>query len=245
LACDVRDEWRGLVADGVSPDEATSRIVSSYSASLADPDDRGVVVLALAVTQWKTGRLVESVRDAALEVIDSGTDLARWDPGAPRKAREKALAKARVELLSPQPPARKIAKRRLSETPFAPGDVISYEHESGQRFLFWIRRNQRDRGGEYSQAEVLALISRDVPGIQDAIRLPTLTVWSAPRENDRARQVERVGMILIDAHRIPVQRYIVIGNVPVTANRPDISLNVIAARDLDSWLQTLLTDTRH
>lgn len=244
LACDVRDEWRGLIGEGVSPEEATARIVAGYSASFSDPDERGVVVLALALAQWKTGRLAESVRGAALEVIDSGADLARWAPGPQRNARERALAKARAELLSPQPPAKKIAKRRLSHTPFVPGDVVRYEHDSGMRFLFWVEQNTHDQGGSYSVAEVLDFVGRDVPDLADAVRLRAMECYEYL--GDRAAQsASGLCLLLIHASRLFPDRATVIGNQPWPGDRSSGLASFAYAKDLDDWLRPFLPGGDH
>ena len=44
-----------------------------------DEDEACVFWLALAATQSKLGRLIDLVRDRAIEIIDSGADLRRWE----------------------------------------------------------------------------------------------------------------------------------------------------------------------
>ena len=78
-ASDIRGDYRDLLGDGYSPAEATDQILSEWKDSLDDPEERSVVWLALAVTQWKLGRLEERVKGKALEIIDSGSDLDRWE----------------------------------------------------------------------------------------------------------------------------------------------------------------------
>ncbi|SCG52127.1 DUF4259 domain-containing protein [Micromonospora inositola] len=38
-ACDVRDEYRDMLEDGVDDDKATQRMLDSYADVLDDPDD--------------------------------------------------------------------------------------------------------------------------------------------------------------------------------------------------------------
>jgi hypothetical protein len=240
LAVDIRDEWRALIGDGLTPAAATEAILTSAAPELADPGTKSTVWIALAMAQWSTGRLVDTVRDMAVAIIDSGGDLQRWDAGPRRAAREKALARAREQLLSPQPEAKKIPKRRLSQTPFAPGDVISYEHGPGERLLFWVMRNKSDNGGEYSRMEVLDSVGAAVPDTRDAVRLPALAVERPPLPDGRPRDPDRVGITLVNGQRIPAHRYIVIGNEPHPAQRPRCTLNIVAADKLDAWLTALL-----
>ncbi|MGW2146611.1 hypothetical protein ACWCOT_20055 [Nonomuraea bangladeshensis] len=74
LACDVRDEYRELIEDGATDEEARRRVVESYSEALDDPGEAPVFWLALAVTESKLGRLDAVVRDRALGIIERGDD---------------------------------------------------------------------------------------------------------------------------------------------------------------------------
>jgi hypothetical protein len=77
-ACDVRDSCIDLVGDGLTGPEATKALLREWSASLNDPDESPVFWLALAATQWRCGRLEDHVLQQALNVIDSGSDLATF-----------------------------------------------------------------------------------------------------------------------------------------------------------------------
>ena len=116
LACHIRSRWHALIGDGLPADVSTERVLGEHADGLEDSNKRSVVWLALALSQWSTGRLLDSVRDVALEVIDDGSDLGRWNTEALRTAREKALARARSQLLSSEQPPNPIPKRRSSET---------------------------------------------------------------------------------------------------------------------------------
>jgi hypothetical protein len=79
-ACDVRDSYRDLIADGVDDAGATRQVLSLWSDTASgDPDEAVVVWVALAVTQSKLGRLDPAVAGRALELIDGGGDLDRWE----------------------------------------------------------------------------------------------------------------------------------------------------------------------
>ncbi len=69
LACDVRDEFTALIGEGLSAGEATAALVENYRTAIGDPDEGPVFWLALALTQWKIGRLQDEVRDRALSII--------------------------------------------------------------------------------------------------------------------------------------------------------------------------------
>jgi hypothetical protein len=106
-ACDVRDDYRQHLGNGFSGPEATARVLEEYASSLSDPEQAGVVWLALAATQWRCGRLDSTTLENALRVIDSGSDLVRWkDAGRDCKRRAAGLQKLRIQLTSPQPVAK-------------------------------------------------------------------------------------------------------------------------------------------
>lgn len=109
-ACDVRDAFVDLLAEGASPADATRSLIRSWAEEIADVEDGPVFWLALAATQWTYGCLDPDVRARALGVIGDGTDLLRWEgPGLPR--RRAVLAALRAKLLSP-PPAPRRPRRR-------------------------------------------------------------------------------------------------------------------------------------
>jgi hypothetical protein len=118
----------------------------------------------------------------AIEVIDSRSDLRRWERDDPprHRARARVLAKTRGQLLSPPPAPRRIPRRPRSETPYRPGDVLVYRHGSGREFAFWASRNWSDKGGEYNTVEVLDPGGSAAPTLADVSRLPPLRARSGP-----------------------------------------------------------------
>jgi hypothetical protein len=78
LAADLRDEFTDLIAQGLSTTAATKHLVSEYEETLDDSDDSAVFWLALAATQHQLGRLTARVKNKAIQIIDSGADLARY-----------------------------------------------------------------------------------------------------------------------------------------------------------------------
>lgn len=57
-ASDVRDQFRDLIGEGLSTEQATDKLLREYASSLDDPDDGPPFWLGLAVTQWNCGRLL-------------------------------------------------------------------------------------------------------------------------------------------------------------------------------------------
>ncbi len=166
FACDIRDEFKELIGEGMTSDEATKSLVASNSDSLSDEDEASVFWLSLAAIQWKTGRLIEDVKQKAIEVIDTGSDLKRWEVEGDEKLvakRQKELIKLKEQLLSLQPAQKRIAKVYKEFTPFEVGDVFSYAHSSGKYALFRVIGHFVDNGGRRATCEILDFFDTEIP----------------------------------------------------------------------------------
>jgi hypothetical protein len=98
-ASNCRHEFRPLIAEGVSTEEATDKLLREYAASLDDPDEGPPFWLGLAVTQWKCGLLLQRVKEKALDIINTGANLKRWSADAKRRA---VLKKTRARWRPPK-----------------------------------------------------------------------------------------------------------------------------------------------
>lgn len=158
-AADTRDAFLDYIAEGLSPAEATERLTAESADILADQDDGAVFWLALAATQWKSGRLMDSVRDRAIGIIDSGADLRRWQEGGGSQLRSRAkhLERLRERLLSPQPKQTKVKAFQKSSTDFLPGDVAAFRLDERTAIRFCVLDLWADRGGTYSNICLLGL----------------------------------------------------------------------------------------
>ena len=158
-AADTRDAFTDFIAEGLPPAEATDRLVAESADILADDDDAGVFWLSLAATQWKLGRLLDSVRDRAIKIIDSGADLRRWEdnPKAEIKQRKAHLEKLRTQLLRPPPNPKKVNPFAKSSTDFKPGDVATYRLDENTAVRFCVLDIWGDRGGTYANICLLGL----------------------------------------------------------------------------------------
>lgn len=83
---------------------APARLTKSYAGQAGDPEDGVVFWLALAAAQQETGRLTPDVRETALEILDRGGDVARWEAEAPGLAKQRKLVldRLREKLAGPQ-----------------------------------------------------------------------------------------------------------------------------------------------
>ena len=93
LAQEVRAEFEGRVSVGLPVPTATAHAFARFRTALSDPDDGPVVILALAALQWREGVVQAVIRDAAVDLIDSGEATAahRSADATARRARARLL----------------------------------------------------------------------------------------------------------------------------------------------------------
>ncbi|CAM3052800.1 hypothetical protein HAHI6034_12945 [Hathewaya histolytica] len=131
VADDIRSEYNSLLSVGATDEEATSIIFNMYYFDECEgTEDEPIFWFGLALAQWKKGRLTKDIRDAAIDFIDSGEDLERWNiKGAEKdyEKRKKVLENLRETLLSPMPERKKVRKPTVIISPWKPGDVLCYQ----------------------------------------------------------------------------------------------------------------------
>ena len=131
VALDVKDEYKDNLRRGKTNEETMQEIIDKYQELLEDEEDRGVFWLALADTQWNLGRLDEQVKKQALEIIELGTDLKRWEVNEKLyNKRKEILEKIKEKLLSPQPEEKRMPKYRTYKCEWENGDVFAYQLKS-------------------------------------------------------------------------------------------------------------------
>lgn len=191
LACDLRDEFRELVAEGHSPRQATERLRSDYVDVEDLPDQHSVFCLALAATQWKLGRLLDDVRDEALRLIDSGEALELWksslideeDVRSVRR-RQTALEKLREQLLKPQPGPKQIRLPFASRTEWEIGYAVAYRLGSGRHIVFRVIGMDKGRRHRHAIVDIADWIGDEPPvrkEIEGLSRLPSVLFAVTPR----------------------------------------------------------------
>jgi hypothetical protein len=171
-ASDIREEYRSAISNGDSAQAAREKILRSHSPLKEDPDHAAIVWLALALSQWKLGRLEDCVREAAVKAIDSGAALAPWLGTASEKRRGAALAEARETLLGPQPASKTVRRRAESLIDWEVGQLVGYELKSGDGIVLHAQALSRDQGGPYTLFQCLDWRGRELPPDDDLQSLP-------------------------------------------------------------------------
>jgi hypothetical protein len=155
-ACDVRDDYKDILGDGIEEPEATKKILEAWKSELNDIDTAPVFWLTLADVQWKLGRLQPDVKREAIKVIESGADLTRWSENKKYASQRQAiLAVLLKKLHSGQPPIKKVRKRFVQSTDWCLGNVYRYEFITGQYILFHVIGFHEDKGGRGPVCEIL------------------------------------------------------------------------------------------
>jgi hypothetical protein len=178
MACDVRAIYTQLIEDGTDDSDAQGRILELYSQCLEDPETATSVLVALAVTQSKIGRLDPTIRDRAVALIDQGGDLHVWEDESPKfvSARKAALEKARAQLLGPQPKRKRLKPPAKLISGLAAGDVLAFDLPDGP-LIFRIVAIKTTRYGESPIVQALDYRGPTVPSVEVMQSLTPIVVF--------------------------------------------------------------------
>lgn len=213
LAADLRDDYRDLIGAGLSSTQAVEKLLASYASSLADDDEMPVFWLALALTQWKLGRLEERTKEKALGVIESGQGLRRWDGPGQRKKRAAVLEKVRTQLLSPQPSPKRVPRRIEAANDWQAGEVLGLRLQSGNWTLLRVIGHHSDKGGRFAVCELLDWVGAEIPPALAVAELslkkpvPPRTavaqfMFPEPRKKQQQVRLLRLGMVSTPAQKL-------------------------------------------
>lgn len=173
-ACDIRDEFRALIAGGLEPRGAVTRLAKQYLTRASDDCERAVFWMALAATAWRCGRLTPLLRRRALACIAKGGDIQRWEDDAPELVpkRKAAFEALRGQLLSPQPPATRIPKTYRHNFGWRPGDAIAFRVRSGRTVIMRVLGIDRYRADELPVMDIAQWRGRRVPDAKTIAKAP-------------------------------------------------------------------------
>lgn len=128
VAEDVKvDYYDCFREDGLDNEAAYERMLSRYGEIINDPEDGPVFWMALSDVMWDLGKLTEEVKEKALNHIDAGYDVAKWEAENKEKAakRKLVLEKLREKLESPMPKEKKLRKKRILKNKWQIGDMYT------------------------------------------------------------------------------------------------------------------------
>jgi hypothetical protein len=153
---DVRAEFRELIGEGRSAEDAAETMLGGWKDVLGDEDVFCAFYLALADTQWHLGRPLPSIREMALRLIDTGRDLRRWEYNDKFHRRRKGiLAQLRARLTSDPPQPRSVRNPAAFITDLEVGDVVHYTAEAGEMYWIGIVGSDTMNGQRFAIARLL------------------------------------------------------------------------------------------
>lgn len=97
----------------------------------------------------------------------------RWPAGQGPRWRDGRVWRRRFPPAEQQP---------RSGPQYGPGDVLWYRHSSSRDFVFWVRHNWSDEGGEYNAVEVLDPGGRPAVWAGDCDDIARVLATTRPRE---------------------------------------------------------------
>ncbi|MCM3223422.1 hypothetical protein M3644_27100 [Bacillus cereus] len=164
IAEDIKLLYKDLLVNEYSNEDASRIVIEEYKNEL-DDEETIVFWLVFSSIQWKLGRLQENVKQEALQIIESGADLARWEEEPKlQKKREVVLNKLREQLHSRQPEAKKVPKRFIANTSLKAGDAVSYELVSGSCIILKVIEIIEEwHGDRYPLFEICDWEGKEVP----------------------------------------------------------------------------------
>jgi hypothetical protein len=233
FACDIRDNFKELIGDGLTAQQATEQLVEAYEDEIIDSEDGPVFWLSLASIQWSTGRLIGEVKQKALAIIEDGVDLLRWSDDKKQLERRKlVLEKLKAQLQSPQSQEKKLPKVYKENSPYSIGDIFSYKHKTGNIALLRVIDIHQDNGGRFPVCELLDFFEEEVNSDKDFSSMPIREIYNphAPITQFVAAEVS--------ARYAPKEGIL---NLVATNSKPaqkSAGYSVLFWRDMDNHLAT-------
>ena len=124
--CDVEEEYRDYLLDGLSPSEA---LEAAKSKLLTGDDDEecDLFWMVIADIQWKLGQLERDTLKRALAAIEREAGLNRWATHSEKEQlrHQRAVLKLKAQLGTPQPPLRKLRPGKNKACPWMIGDILA------------------------------------------------------------------------------------------------------------------------
>jgi len=201
--CDVRDTYIGFLREGIGNAEAFDKTAEKLSDFFGDPYEP-FFWLAIAETQWSTGRLTPEVKAKALMWIEKNGGVELWqDSGSGGAGWLKTLKKLKLKIESPMPPEKKILQpKSFSRDKWNLNDVYAYQfHKEAAKasgffgkymLLQKIGTGIGWSGNVTMRIHVLDRIFDNVPSLEDICGIRILpvdypkrfTIQNAPDKHD-------------------------------------------------------------
>lgn len=170
IALDIKNDWQELYKCFGEPEGPTRELLTLHD---VDDEDQGpIVILVLAVCQWRYGCLQPSIKARALEIIWTGAGLHLWEDARHLAKRKAVYAQIAEGLERPQPPRKIIKKLKpRSVTPFKPGQLLKYRCWDGEFMLLWVTGEYRYMGDVLPMCAALDWKGATLPSRREILAL--------------------------------------------------------------------------
>jgi hypothetical protein len=180
-ALDVKADWEELYKRFGEPVKATRELLLLHDAE--DPDVGPVVILALAMCQWKYGCLQPNIKARALKTIRTGAGLHMWEDSQSLPRRKVVYQQIAEAMERPQPPFKRIkALTPPDPVSFTPGQLLAYRCYDGELLLLWVVKHYRYKGQRLPLCSVMDWKGSELPQASEIRRMKPLVAV-----NDRFR----------------------------------------------------------
>lgn len=186
VALDIKEQYVEVLREGKTKEEASLEVIGQCIDYFKDEDDVIPAILSLADIEWKYGKLMPDIKEAALELIKSGDALKPFEENKREyKKRKEVLQKLKDKLEGPQPAEKKIRIPRPYKCEWKIGDTFAYklEGEAAERkgwngqYAILIKVDEIDYDGTHIIPEVWIKITKNkkLPQTEEEInQLPFL-----------------------------------------------------------------------
>lgn len=92
LALDIKAEFEDAINEGLDVPQATARVFEAFADVSEDEDEGPILYLALAQLQLEKNHLLPEVGNQALQIIENGMGLERWEEAGNNTLKERKIA---------------------------------------------------------------------------------------------------------------------------------------------------------
>lgn len=140
----------------------------------------------------------------ALQIIDNGNDLKRWGDPKTLAKRSALLLKTRTEIVSPQPPEKRVPRTIKASNDWQIGEMIGFRLLSGKWTLFRVIGHHTDKGGRSAVCELMDWVDDQLPKAEKIGGLPirkekssrglSQFLFQEPKKKKDQPRVQRIGV---------------------------------------------------
>ncbi len=252
IAEDVRDEYLAQLKSGKTNREVTAALMAEYQTDGEESAyDNLEFLLALAMVQWKYGRLMPEVKAAAMELLRTDEHLEEWTKESRTVYRKRCevIRQFRETMDSPMPPEKPVRIRKPFVCPWQVGDVfampvqdaVPHSPETQGKYIVFqkIRSMDNGEGDEIPVLHVAKALFDHLPAVEEFRQCKLQPFDRIPEEYLRLLPEARgiygfCYALAIDARSVRTypRNIVLLGNDPVHAGAYERSHSL---QQLDNW----------